>query len=81
MVGGLEALKVTSLNVKGLNVPEKRKILMQDLKRSYSDVAYIQETHFREGNVAILKNNFYPYAYHAFNRAAKSRGVSILVSR
>lgn len=70
------------LNVKGLNVvPEKHRMLLQDLKQSHSDVAYIQETHFKEGKAPTLKNSLHPFVYHAFNRTSKSRGVSILISR
>lgn len=75
--GGTEG----SLNVKGLNVPEKRRMLLQDLKRSHSEVAYIQEIHFKEGKVPTLKSSLFPFVYHAFNRISKSKGVSILISR
>ena len=63
-----------------MNLPEKRRILLHDLQRLGIDVAYIQETHFREDKTPTLKNRKYPIAYHATNQEAKSRGVSILIA-
>ena len=76
----MEEVKITSLNVKGLNVPEKRKMLLNDLRRSGTDVAYVQETHFKAGRLPLLQNRFFPCVYHAPNQQAKSKGVSILIS-
>lgn len=43
----VDSIRVTSLNAKGLNNPEKRRMLLRDLKKSHADVAFIQETHFK----------------------------------
>lgn len=72
--------KVTSLNTKGLNTPEKRRILLTDLKKSRTDIAFIQETHFKTNKSPALQNRFFPHAYHSTNSSGKSRGVSILIS-
>lgn len=77
----MEAVTVFSLNAKGLNVPEKRRMLMSDLHHHKANLAFIQETHFKEGNLPILKNKFYPTVYHSTFGPTKSRGVSILISR
>lgn len=69
-----------SLNAKGLDVPEKRRMLLNDLKHLDADVAFVQETHFRVGRLSFLQNIFFPRAYHASNQEAKSKGVSILIS-
>lgn len=69
-----------SLNAKGLNTPEKRRMLLDDLKRSHADIAFIQETHFKNDKLPILRNRLYPVTYHSTNLTAKSRGVSILIS-
>lgn len=76
----MDSINIYSLNAKGLNIPEKRRILLNDLKRAHIDVAFIQETHFRSGNPIYLKNLYFPHVYHAINAAAKSKGVSILIS-
>lgn len=73
-------IKVMSLNAKGLNIPEKRRMLLDDLKRSNTDIAFIQETHFKTNRLPYLQNRHFPVAYHSMNPRAKSKGVSILIS-
>lgn len=50
------------------------------MQRLKADIILLQETHFRENTLPILKNKYYPTAYHSTYFAAKSRGVSILIS-
>lgn len=76
----MEAVNIFSLNAKGLNIPEKRKMLLHDLKHHRADLALIQETHFKSSNHPILKNKLFPLAYHSTNGSSKTRGVSILIS-
>lgn len=76
----VDSIRVTSLNAKGLNTPEKRRILLHDLKKSHADVAFIQETHFKNDRLPLLQNRSFPRAYHSTNPTSKSRGVSILIS-
>lgn len=52
---------------------------MNDLRKARVDIAYIQETHFREDRLPVLKNRFFPLTYHSTNKT-KSRGTSILLS-
>lgn len=73
-------MNVFSLNTKGLNVPEKRCMLLQDLKRHKTDLALLQETHFKSGNLPVLRNRYFPMVCHAMNGSTKTRGVSILIS-
>lgn len=77
----MEVVNVLSLNAKGLNIPEKRRMLLQDLHHKKTDVDFIQETHFRDGRLPILKNTFFLVVYHSTSKSTKSRGVSILTSR
>lgn len=76
----MDTLNVISLNAKGLNTPEKRRMLLQDMRRLKADVILLQETHFKNNTIPILKNKYFPIAYHSTNSQAKSRGVSILIS-
>lgn len=69
-----------TLNVKGLNVPEKRRILLNDMKRMQADIILLQETHFKENKLPILKNRYYPTVYHSTHLTAKSRGVPVQIS-
>lgn len=55
-------------------------MLLNVLKSSHADVAFIQETHFKYDKLPILKSRFFPLTYHSTNPLAKSKGVSILVS-
>lgn len=71
---------VTSLNAKGLNVPEKRRMFLNDLKQTRTDVAFVQETHFKGSGLPFIQNRFFPCVYHASNQEAKSKGLSILIS-
>lgn len=51
-------LKIVSLNVKGLNVPEKRRMLLHDLKHMHADVTFIEETYFRDASSLSLRTDF-----------------------
>lgn len=76
----MDTINIFSLNTKGLNIPEKRRMLLHDLKRAHTDIAFLQETHFKTGNPPCLKKWYFPHYYHATNVAARSKGVSILLS-
>lgn len=41
-----QMINVYSLNVKGLNVPEKRSKLFLLLRKAKADIVFLQETHF-----------------------------------
>lgn len=71
---------MTLLNAKGLNTPEKRRMLLHDLQRLKSDIAFIWETHFRDNKMPMLRSGLFPTVYHSTNQSAKSRGVSIVIS-
>lgn len=73
-------LKITSLNVRGLNVPEKRSQLLADLRRGKTHVAFLQETHFRADSIPRLTNGAFPMAYHSVSPISKSKGVSIILA-
>lgn len=74
-------IKILSLNVKGLNLPEKRSHLLTMARKMRADAVLIQETHFRSDNIPKLTNKDYPVVYHATNPQAKTKGVSILLSK
>lgn len=76
----MASLNIVSLNVKGLNTPEKRRMLSNDMRRMEADIVFLQETHFREGSLPTLQNRFFPVVYHSRYTEAKSRGVSFLIS-
>lgn len=76
----MDHINIFSLNAKELNIPKKRRMVLNDLKRAKADIAFIQETHFKTGTLQCLKKLFFPIAYHATNPKNKSKGVSILLA-
>lgn len=71
-------LKLYSLNIRGLNTPEK---LLYSLRQSKAHIALLQETHFQTDFIPKLKDQHFPTAFHSSNAEAKSKGVTILISR
>lgn len=70
--------RVVTWNVKGLNTPEKRSMVLLDLHRQKADIAFLQVTHFRADSIPKLSNRNHLTAYHSCNTESKSKGVSIL---
>lgn len=71
----VDSLKITSLNRRGLNTPKKRRMLLHDLKKSHTDIAFIQETHFKTDKSPALQNRSFSRVYHSTNSHSKSRGI------
>lgn len=72
--------KFISWNVKGVNNPVKRQKVMSHLQQLKVDVAFLQETHLCNANVAGLKRSWVGQVYHSkFN--AKARGTAILINK
>lgn len=74
-------IKLISLNVKGLNTPEKRSQLLLSMQRNKADIMFLQETHFHTDSTPKLRNHYFPTAYHSTNLLSKSKGVSILLAK
>lgn len=60
---------------------KKRRMLLDDQRLHKANLAFIQETHFRGGNLPMLKNKLFPTVYHSTHGTDKSWGVSIIISR
>uniref|UniRef100_A0A803JQ02 Reverse transcriptase domain-containing protein n=1 Tax=Xenopus tropicalis TaxID=8364 RepID=A0A803JQ02_XENTR len=71
-------VKFYSLNVRGLNTPQKRNLTLNEAFKVKADILFYQETHFKKPNPPSFQNRKYPIAYHALS-CTKSKGVSILV--
>uniref|UniRef100_A0A8C5LSB4 exodeoxyribonuclease III n=1 Tax=Leptobrachium leishanense TaxID=445787 RepID=A0A8C5LSB4_9ANUR len=74
-------LRLLTYNVKGLNIPEKRRRLMRDLGALRSSVVFLQETHFRSDTPPTLTSRLFPDGFFSNYTTAKSRGTAILFSR
>lgn len=59
----MDDLKVVSLNAKGLNVLEKRKVLLNGLRRCRADVTFVQETHFRKDRLLPPQKPLFCYLF------------------
>lgn len=70
-------LKCLSLNVKGLN----RSQVLLALTKHRAHFLLLQETHFRTDTIPKLTNHIYNKALHSTNSEAKTKGVSILISK
>ncbi|CAH2283756.1 Hypothetical predicted protein [Pelobates cultripes] len=76
----INGLKNLSLNTKGLTTPNKRRLLLRDLKSRKTDIALIQETHIPKTVSINLKDRQFPQIHEA--RALHKRaGVAILVHK
>uniref|UniRef100_A0A8C5QNH5 Reverse transcriptase domain-containing protein n=1 Tax=Leptobrachium leishanense TaxID=445787 RepID=A0A8C5QNH5_9ANUR len=69
-----------SLNVKGLNSPQKRRVLFRDLRRKHVDIAFLQETRIPRQDSHRLRD---PRFSQVFSSCAlnKQNGVAILIHR
>ncbi|KAM9296668.1 coiled-coil domain-containing protein 40 [Gastrophryne carolinensis] len=78
----MSTIKVVSLNVRGLNSPEKRVILRQELRRQKVKIAFVQETHFKKTAIPRLANRDFTQVYTSCtDEGKKKKGVTILLAR
>ena len=71
-------IKITSLNVNGLNNPIKRKKIVLKMKREGGDVMFLQETHLSKEEHKKLERLANARVYSASFHSAR-RGVAILI--
>lgn len=74
-------MKCISLNVKGLNLPEKRTQVLSALTKHKAHFILLQETHFRSDAIPKLTNHIYQTTLHATSPGSKTKGVSIIISK
>ncbi|CAH2315091.1 Hypothetical predicted protein, partial [Pelobates cultripes] len=73
-------IKLMSLNTKGLNSPNKRRLALQEAKKCGAQVAFFQETHFKWNSRPKFTSKWYPHDFHTCY-SAKKRGVSTVISK
>ena len=73
-------LSIVTLNVNGLNAPNKRHWNQMRLKKKKSDpsICCLQETHFRPKDTSRFNVSGWKTIYHA-NGHKKKAGVAILI--
>ena len=74
----MEKLEFISINVRGLNTPEKRGKIYSWLSDCNVGIILVQETHFIGKNELQYNLNWKGEAFHDYSDSTFSRGVSIL---
>lgn len=76
-------VKLYSLNIKGLNVPEKRSKLLLLLQKARADIVFLQETDFKSNNMLNLHSKllYIPLLITLTTQNINLRGVSILIKK
>ena len=72
-------IQIITLNVNGLNAPNKRHRLAEWIQKQDPYICCLQETHFRPRDTHRLKMRGCKKIFHA-NRNQKKAGVAILIS-
>lgn len=55
--------------------------VLSSLTKQKAQFIFLQETHFRSNSIPKISNHIYQTAFHSTNPIAKTKGVSILVSK
>lgn len=74
-----EYIRLDSFNVKVLNTPEKRSMVLSNLKQMKAHLYFLQEIHLRADRIPRLHDRFFPMVQHGCSPDSKSKGVSILL--
>lgn len=74
----MEQLEFISVNVKGINTPEKRKKIYSWLNKCNTEIILLQETHFIEKHESLYNLKWKGKLFHAFSDSTFSKGVPIL---
>lgn len=73
------ALKVTTVNVRGLNNKIKLRRITTALIKQHPDVLMLQETHLKDCKGPLLKSKYFGQQFHSPG-SSKARGTAILLS-
>lgn len=78
---GSRYINVVTWNINGCSTPAKRKKILTYLRSKNTDVAFIQETHFRKEDEALkMKRDWVGKVFHN-SVSSKSCGVAILINK
>lgn len=64
-------------NVRGLNSPEKRHMVLRELERSAAEIIFLQETHIAQDSNFRLYSRNIPVWYYADSPNRRAKGVTI----
>ncbi len=74
-------MNVTTINVRGLNNPQKRSTILQWLQYKQFDIICLQETFLTADSIIALKNEWNGPSFHSPSPSNHSKGVSILINK
>uniref|UniRef100_A0A803JHI8 Reverse transcriptase domain-containing protein n=1 Tax=Xenopus tropicalis TaxID=8364 RepID=A0A803JHI8_XENTR len=74
-------VKVISLNVNGLNIPEKRRQIVNIMRKGKGDIILLQETHFKNTPQPMHKLGTFSQWYYSNNPDQKTKGVAIAIRK
>lgn len=72
------AVKIVSINAKGLNSPFKRSMIWKEVRSQRADILCIQETHFKASSPPRLRDRNFPHIFLACTDKKKA-GVAIAI--
>ena len=72
-------IKIATLNVRGLNDHNKRKIIINSLNNKNADIILLQETHLTESAAKKLETEWRNKLYHSYGSSASS-GVTTSIN-
>lgn len=76
-MAGSNKVKILTYNVRGLNSPQKRRLILRELEKLEADIIFLQETHItQDSNVKIFSKNI-PIWYYGDSPIKRSKGVAI----
>ena len=71
-------LSIITININGLNAPNKRQTLAEWIQKQDPYICYLQETYLKTRDTYRLKVKGWKKIFHA-NRDQKKAGVAILI--
>lgn len=76
----MEDITIVSMNVNGLNISTKRRIIFDHLRKTKADIILIQETHATSSTEHLWQQEWGGQAFFS-NGSKSSRGVAVLLNR
>ncbi len=75
----MQGIKITSLNVNGVNNPIKRGKILSKLNKGKTDIAFLQETHLNGIEHTKLGRLGFKHVYSSSYKSGQKREVVILI--
>lgn len=77
----VNSIKIISYNVRGLNSPGKRNIILRELEKSKAEIIFLQETHITQNSNAKIYSRNIPTWYQGDSPIRRAKGVAIGIGK